>query len=199
MANKGTLFGKPRDEVVQRPGAFTAKADKAGKSTGAYAKQVLKPTSSASTRTKKQAALAQTFAKLRAGKTKFLVPLVLAATLGTTHAATVACPNAWLVGPAGQAAAAVGPNVIVPRGSAALVVEAYSTTGTATVVLEMCCSPLDCSSSTGPWAPVTGGSMSLAAATPAQVISVTSPMCTYRANVTACAGCAVTVAAACGP
>jgi hypothetical protein len=29
MAAKGTLFGKPRDEVVKRPGAFTAKADKA--------------------------------------------------------------------------------------------------------------------------------------------------------------------------
>jgi hypothetical protein len=198
MAKTGTLFGKPREEVVKRPGAFTAKAKAAGKSTGAYAKQVLKPSSSASTRTKKQAALAQTFAKLRAGKAKFLVPLMLAGMLGTAGAVNVSCPNAWLVGPAPQAAAAVGPNSVTPRGSTALVVQAISPSGTATVVLEMCCSPIDCSAA-GTWAPVTGGSMSLAAATPTQVLSVTSPMCTYRANVTACSGCAVNVAAACGP
>ena len=197
MAAKGTLFGKPREEVVKRPGAFTAKADKAGKSTGAYAKSVLKPSSKASTTTKRQANLAQTFKKLRAGKAKFLVPLVLAATLGTAHAAVVSCPNAWLIGPAPQAAAAVGPGQIVPRGSTALVVQAISPSGTATVILEMCCSPIDCTAA-GTWAPVTGGSMSLAAATPTQVLSVMSPMCTYRANVTACAGCAVNVAAACG-
>jgi hypothetical protein len=71
MAKKGTLFGKPREEVVKHPGAFTAKAQKAGKSTGAYATQVLKPTSKASTQTKRQANLAKTFAKLRAGKAKF--------------------------------------------------------------------------------------------------------------------------------
>ena len=127
-----------------------------------------------------------------------LVSLVLAAALGTAGAATVPCPNAWLVGPAPQAAVAVGPNNIVPRGSGALVVQAISPAGTATVILEMCCSPIDCTAA-GTWAPVTGGSMSLAAATPTQVVSVTSPMCTYRANVTACAGCAGNVAAACGP
>jgi hypothetical protein len=71
MAQKGTLFGKPREEVVKRPGAFSAKAKAAGKGTQTYARQVLKEGSKASTRTKRQAALAQTFAKLRAGKAKF--------------------------------------------------------------------------------------------------------------------------------
>jgi len=197
MAQKGTLFGKPRGEVVKRPGAFTAKAKAAGKSTGALARSVLKEGSTASTRTKKQAALVQTFAKLRAGKAKFLVPLFLVASVGTAGAVNVSCPNAWLVGPAPQAAAAVGPNSITPRGAPALVVQAVSPSGTATVQLEMCCSPIDCNAA-GTWAPVTSGSMSLAAATPAQVVSVLTPTCMYRVNVTACAGCAVNVAAACG-
>src|SRR5215510_1443400 len=81
--------------AIKRPGAFTAKAKAAGKSTGAYAQQVLKEGSQASTRTKRQAALAQTFKKLRAGKAKFLLPLVL---LGAAplEAATVSCPSGTL-------------------------------------------------------------------------------------------------------
>jgi hypothetical protein len=185
--------------AVKRPGAFKAKAEAAGKGTAEYARAVLKPTSKASTRTKRQAALAQTFSKLRKGKVAFAAVLFLFGALaGRAGAANVSCSNAWLIGPAPQAAVAVGPNSINARGSTALVVQAVSPSGTATVVLEMCCSPIDCSAA-GTWAPVTGGSMSLAAATPTQVVSVTSPMCTYRANVTACSGCAVNVAAACGP
>ena len=57
--------------AISRPGAFSAKAKAAGKSTAGYAKQVLKPSSKASTQTKRQANLAQTLAKLRAGKSKF--------------------------------------------------------------------------------------------------------------------------------
>lgn len=53
--------------AVKRPGAFKAKASKAGMSTAAYAKKV-KNSPSASTRTKRQAALAQTFSKFRGGK-----------------------------------------------------------------------------------------------------------------------------------
>jgi hypothetical protein len=194
MAKKGTLFGKPRDEVVKRPGAFTAKADKAGKSTAAYAKQVTKPGSTASPRTKKQAALAQTFAKLRAGKAKFVLPLVLALGVGRAEAASIAC-NGWLVGPAPQAAAAVGPGQIVARAIPALVVQAISPSGTASVQVEMCCSPIDCTAA-GTWAPV-GTPMTLAAATPSAVVNIAAPACTYRANVTACSGCAVNVVAAC--
>jgi hypothetical protein len=61
----GTLFGKPRGEVIKRPGAFRKKAQAAGKSTSAYASQVLAPGSGASTRTKRQANLARTFSRMR--------------------------------------------------------------------------------------------------------------------------------------
>jgi hypothetical protein len=50
--------------AVKRPGAFTAKADKAGKSVSEMASDVLKPGSHASSRTKKQAVLAKTFKKM---------------------------------------------------------------------------------------------------------------------------------------
>ena len=61
---KGTLFGKPRSSVVKRPGAFSAKAKKAGESTSAYARQE----AGAPGRLGKQARLAETFAKMRAAK-----------------------------------------------------------------------------------------------------------------------------------
>ena len=57
--------------AIKRPGAFSAKAKAAGKSTGAYASQVLKEGSTASTRTKRQAALAKTLSKIRSGKARF--------------------------------------------------------------------------------------------------------------------------------
>jgi hypothetical protein len=50
--------------AIKRPGAFTAKAKAAGKSVSEYAASVLKPGSGASTRTKRQAALARTLRKL---------------------------------------------------------------------------------------------------------------------------------------
>jgi len=56
--------------AIKRPGAFTAKAKRAGKSVQAYAGQVLKGGSQASTRTKKQAALARTLKKLGKRKKK---------------------------------------------------------------------------------------------------------------------------------
>lgn len=59
------LFGKPVGSVVKRPGAFKKKAQAAGMSTAAYAHKVLKEDSSASTRTKRQAALALQFASWR--------------------------------------------------------------------------------------------------------------------------------------
>jgi hypothetical protein len=65
MAKKGTLFGKPRGEVIKHPGAFSAKAKKAGKSTSEYAASVTKKGSTATSATKKQAALAKAFATMR--------------------------------------------------------------------------------------------------------------------------------------
>ena len=56
--------------AIKRPGAFKAKAKKAGMSTAKYAKKVLKKGSKASTRTKKQAALAKTLTKMRGKKRK---------------------------------------------------------------------------------------------------------------------------------
>lgn len=52
-------------DAVKRPGAFKAKASAAGMSTGDYARKVTGPKSKASTRTKRQANLAKTFAKFR--------------------------------------------------------------------------------------------------------------------------------------
>lgn len=54
--------------AITRPGAFRAKAKKAGMSTSAYAKKVTKKGSKASTRTKRQANLAKTLKKMRKKK-----------------------------------------------------------------------------------------------------------------------------------
>jgi hypothetical protein len=51
--------------AVKRPGAFKAKAQQAGLGTKAFADTVLAEGSQASTRTKRQANLAKTFAKFR--------------------------------------------------------------------------------------------------------------------------------------
>ena len=64
---KGTLFGKPINQVIKRPGAFRAKAQAAGMSTSAFASKVLAEGSNYSTRTKRQAALAKTLMKMEDG------------------------------------------------------------------------------------------------------------------------------------
>lgn len=51
--------------AIKHPGAFKAKAKKAGMSTSAYAMKVTKKGSKASTTTKRQANLAKTLGKLR--------------------------------------------------------------------------------------------------------------------------------------
>jgi hypothetical protein len=51
--------------AIKRPGAFRAKAQAAGMSTAAYVSKALSKTSTASTRTKRQAALAKTLSGLR--------------------------------------------------------------------------------------------------------------------------------------
>jgi len=52
-------------KAIKRPGAFSAKARRAGMSTSAYARHVLRKGSRASTRTKRQAVLARTLSRLR--------------------------------------------------------------------------------------------------------------------------------------
>ena len=51
--------------AIKRPGAFTKKAKRAKMSVPKYASKVLKTGSKASTRTKRQARLAQTLRKMR--------------------------------------------------------------------------------------------------------------------------------------
>jgi len=50
--------------AIKRPGAFTKKAKAAGMSVSEFANKVSKPGSTASTQTKRQAALAKTLKKL---------------------------------------------------------------------------------------------------------------------------------------
>lgn len=52
--------------AIKRPGSFTRKAKAAGRSVAEEATAVLKPGSQASTRTKRQAALAKTLRKVAA-------------------------------------------------------------------------------------------------------------------------------------
>jgi len=52
-------------KAIKEPGSFSAKAKKAGKSTAAYAKSVLKKGSKATMKTKRQAKLAQTLSSMR--------------------------------------------------------------------------------------------------------------------------------------
>jgi len=170
--------------AIKRPGAFKAKAKAAGKGTQAYARSVLKEGSKASTRTQRQAALAQTLSKLRSGKAKFLVPLVLLAATAA-HAATKTCPSGTLA-PAPITATGPTTDIVIARAAPALVMQA-SGTGTATVVMEMSCDGTN-------WAQVTNSSMSVP---PSQVVSVLQPTCSYRANVTACTTCSITVVYAC--
>lgn len=60
MYAKGTLFGKPRNEVIKHPGSFSNQAHRAGMSTRQFASKELKKGSHATTKTKRKASLAQT-------------------------------------------------------------------------------------------------------------------------------------------
>lgn len=65
MAKEGTLFGKPRSQVIKRPGALIKKAQSAGKTVSQFC-AALGP--QADTRTKQQCNLAAKFAKWRRQK-----------------------------------------------------------------------------------------------------------------------------------
>ncbi len=54
-------------KAIKKPGAFKAKAKKAGMSTKKYASKVLKKGSKASAKNKKQANLAKTLSEVRRG------------------------------------------------------------------------------------------------------------------------------------
>lgn len=59
------MADKWMQDAVKRPGAFKAKAKKAGKGVKGFIAQVLSPDSKSNSRTKKQANLAKTFNKFR--------------------------------------------------------------------------------------------------------------------------------------
>ena len=69
MARKrGTLFGKPRSQVVKHPGSFKRAAKKAGRTVAQEARAVLRPGSHASRKMKRKAGLAKAFATMRKRK-----------------------------------------------------------------------------------------------------------------------------------
>jgi len=176
--------------AIKRPGAFSAKAKAAGKGTQAYARSVLKEGSTASTRTKRQAALAQTLSKLRSGKATFVLPLLLLA--APADAATVSCASGTLT-PSAVTATGPSANVLVARAAPAVAFQTIRTAGTATVQIELSCDGTN-------WALVQNSVASVDGTTTTAAVSVLSPTCTYRANVTACSSCSVTVLYACsGP
>jgi hypothetical protein len=68
MAKKKSPDKKWIQGAIKNPGAFSAKAKKAGMTTAEYANKVLAPGSRASTKTKRQANLAKTLAEVRPNK-----------------------------------------------------------------------------------------------------------------------------------
>src|SRR4030095_5764493 len=87
-------------------------------------------------------------------------------TTASAGAASLSCPQGWLT-PDGTAQAATGlaGHTVTARAAPRVAVVAATTTGTATVVLELCCSPFDCTQSAA-WAAVSGGTLSLTTAAP---------------------------------
>jgi hypothetical protein len=122
---------------------------------------------------------------------KLTLALVLAAALvaSAALAANKTCDGSTLT-PTPLTATGPTPDSILARAVPALLVQVVRTAGTATVALEVSCDQ-------AAWAPVGNGTMNVSAATPTAVASVMTPACSYRANVTACAACSVTVLYAC--
>jgi hypothetical protein len=70
MARRRRSSRKWIQGAIKRPGAFKAKAKRAGMGTNQYARHVLRKGSKASTRTKRQAALALTLSKMNRRRRK---------------------------------------------------------------------------------------------------------------------------------
>jgi hypothetical protein len=154
--------------VSKHPGAFKAKAKAAGKSTAGYASSVLKEGSKASTKTKRQAALAQTLSKIRKGRLQSLPLLAaLAGLWRSTGVVSNACRRPGAV-PRRRRAGAIVP-VATRRWRSALAFRtATDSSGCAVARL---------TALTDSWMVVTGSVMTLARR-PGGAISVISPACT---------------------
>jgi hypothetical protein len=106
------------------------------------------------------------------------------------------CPSGMLTPSSGQTATGPSVDTVTASHAAALTFEVADAAGSATVQIEMCCSPLQCTNPGGAWAPVQSGSLALTGGL-FGVLSVVSPGCVYRSNVMACTGCSVLVAFHC--
>lgn len=105
-------------------------------------------------------------------------------------AATMTCGSGSLT-PAAVTATGASANVLNARGSSSALFQAIRTAGTATVQIEVSCDGSN-------WAAVSSGSMSVDGTTTTAAVSVLWPTaCAYRANVTACSSCSLTVLYAC--
>jgi hypothetical protein len=79
----------------------------------------------------------------------------------------------------------------------AIVFQATNTAGTATAEIDICCVG-SCDPVTGTWAQVQNSPMTLTVSSGA--VGIGNPTCLYRALVTACSTCSLTVAYVCsGP
>lgn len=107
-----------------------------------------------------------------------------------TYGATFGCPSGALTATAQTATGPSSDGVNVGSRTQGLVFQATTTGTSATVVIELSCDGTN-------WAQVQNSSMSLASGALSQAVSVLYPTCTYRANVTACSACSVTVKYAC--
>lgn len=131
-----------------------------------------------------------------------LLAAALAALVATSSGAAVkTCgQGAQTLTPAAITTAGPTPSadILNARAAPAVAFQAVTAAGTATVRIEICCTgPCDVG---GTWAPVEGSDMSLTAGTPSLAKGVANPACLYRANVTVCSGCSVTVPYGCtGP
>src|SRR6516164_6961832 len=111
----------------------------------------------------------KTLSRLRSGKAKFVLPLLLLLP-ALASAATVSCATGTLT-PTAVTATGPSANILIARAAPALAIQATSPAGTATVAVEMSCDGTN-------WAPATAGNMSLAAATPSQAVTIQNPTCT---------------------
>jgi len=108
------------------------------------------------------------------------------------EAATVSCPSGTLT-PTALTAPGAGGNVLIARAAPAVAFQVIRAAGTATAQIELSCDGTA-------WAAVQNSSVSVDGTTPSAAVSVLAPTCTYRASVTACTACTVTVLYACsGP
>ena|SRR5215813_2091632 len=117
---------------------------------------------------------------------KLAILLILLAT--PLWAAPKSCPGGTLT-PSPLTTTGASPDTVAAKGNPALTFQAITSAGTATVQVEISCDGTT-------WAQVENSPMSITS-TASLAKSVLSPTCMYRANVTACAACSVTVLYSC--